>query len=152
MRRCRVLFTLPFWFVLMVLIQPLSQAQTFSLLHTFTGGGDGAEPYAGLTMDRGGNLYGTTFGSGTNGLGNAFKLTFSNGSWSYLSLHDFSGQQDGKNVYGNPVIDASGTSTEPPLSAGPGDSESCGRLHYGPLSCDSDGQCPSCRPDLNRGP
>jgi hypothetical protein len=36
-----------------------AQAQTFTVIHNFSGG-DGANPAAGLIMDRGGNLYGTT--------------------------------------------------------------------------------------------
>ncbi len=41
-----------------------SQAQTFSVIHNFSGGQDGATPYAGLTMDKAGNFYGTTFSGG----------------------------------------------------------------------------------------
>jgi uncharacterized repeat protein (TIGR03803 family) len=51
--------------------------QTFTVLHTFTAGQDGAEPYAGLTMDRGGNLYGTALGGGC-GFGTVFNLTHRN--------------------------------------------------------------------------
>ena len=36
---------------------------------------DGADPYAGLTFDRKGNLYGTTSAGGAHGLGVVFKLT-----------------------------------------------------------------------------
>ena len=35
------------------------QAQTLTVLHTFTGGLDGGRPIGTLTMDRAGNLYGT---------------------------------------------------------------------------------------------
>jgi uncharacterized repeat protein (TIGR03803 family) len=38
----------------------LSRAGTLTVLHTFTGGRDGAVPLAGLIRDRAGNLYGTT--------------------------------------------------------------------------------------------
>ena len=41
-----------------------AQAQVFTTLHTFTGGGDGATPYAGLSMDRTGRLYGTASSGG----------------------------------------------------------------------------------------
>ncbi len=37
----------------------------FSLLHTFTGEPDGALPFAGVTLDQKGNLYGTTNWGGT---------------------------------------------------------------------------------------
>src|SRR5271165_5909841 len=42
----------------MLAMQP-TQAQTYTILHNFTNGADGAIPSAGLTMDRVGNLYGT---------------------------------------------------------------------------------------------
>jgi uncharacterized repeat protein (TIGR03803 family) len=37
-----------------------------TVLHSFTGGADGALPYAGLTIDGAGNLYGTTQAGGTS--------------------------------------------------------------------------------------
>jgi len=39
-------------------LQPC-QAQTFTMLHSFTGQGDGGQPTAGLIMDQRGDLYGT---------------------------------------------------------------------------------------------
>ena len=36
-----------------------AQAQTFTVLHTFTGAQDGGQPLAGLAIDGAGNLYGT---------------------------------------------------------------------------------------------
>jgi uncharacterized repeat protein (TIGR03803 family) len=49
----------------------------FKVLHSFTGGADGATPYAGLIQDGAGNLYGTTYSGGAYGrvLGVVFKLT-----------------------------------------------------------------------------
>jgi uncharacterized repeat protein (TIGR03803 family) len=55
----------------------LDTAGTESVLHTFSGGTDGALPVAGLTRDLAGNLYGTTLQGGTgcaNGCGVVFKL------------------------------------------------------------------------------
>jgi uncharacterized repeat protein (TIGR03803 family) len=47
-----------------------------TVLHTFTGGTGGDEPYGGLVMDSAGNLYGTTSegGVGTFEYGTVFKL------------------------------------------------------------------------------
>ena len=49
---------------------------TQTVLWSFTGGSDGAQPSAGLIADASGNLYGTTFGTGTiPSFGTVFKLT-----------------------------------------------------------------------------
>ena len=68
---------------------PSAQAQTFNVLHNFTGGGDGASPGAGLTMDKGGNFYGTTESGGAggpNGYGTVFKLTHKGSGWALTSV------------------------------------------------------------------
>jgi len=55
-----------------------AQAQTFTLLYTFTGGADGGDPIGGLIMDGQDNLYGTTAEGGNpacpHGCGTVFKL------------------------------------------------------------------------------
>ncbi len=45
-----------------------------TVLYSFTGGSDGANPEAGLIADASGNLYGTTANGGSNGVGTVFKL------------------------------------------------------------------------------
>ena len=50
-----------------------SAKNTVKVLHSFLGS-DGANPDAPLIMDSVGNLYGTTFDGGANGVGNVFKL------------------------------------------------------------------------------
>jgi len=67
------------------------QAQTFSVLHYFTGGTDGASPYAGVTIAPSGVLYGTAEGGGTYGAGTVFKLRQVNSSWLYTPLYEFTG-------------------------------------------------------------
>ena len=70
-------------------------------------------------------MYGTTYGDGAYGAGNVFKLTYSNGSWTYSSLHDFTGGADGGdpisqvtldgvgNLYGTTTIGGTVTATCP---------------------------------------
>src|SRR5580700_6846803 len=59
---------------------PPAQAQTFTLLYTFTGAADGGSPEAGLVLDNEGNLYGTTTAGGSGvfdcptGCGTVFKV------------------------------------------------------------------------------
>ncbi len=47
----------------------------FNVLHTFTGTPDGAQPFAGVTFDRGGNLYGTTWEGGSYGWGAVYRVS-----------------------------------------------------------------------------
>jgi hypothetical protein len=44
-------------FALLVILTASTRAQTFMVLHTFTGAADGAAPDGSLTLDRAGNLY-----------------------------------------------------------------------------------------------
>ena len=61
-----------------------------------------------LVLDASGNLYGTTNIDGAYGYGSVFKLTPSNGGWTYTSLHDFTGYADGANPSCRLVFDANG--------------------------------------------
>ncbi len=79
----------------MFITQPV-QAQSFTLLHTFTGGGDGAIPLSSLTLDRAGNLYGTAYGGGINSpAGTVFKLTHAGSGWLLNALYEFSEDGEG---------------------------------------------------------
>jgi uncharacterized repeat protein (TIGR03803 family) len=71
-----------------------AQAQTFSVIHQFTGGNDGRNPLAGLTMDRAGNFYGTTSDGGVTGEGVVFKMTHKNGGWLLSPLYNTFGDSD----------------------------------------------------------
>ena len=61
--------------VLSITMPQDAQAQTFSVLHYFTGGLDGDNPYAGVTLGRSGVLYGTGANGGNYGAGTVFKLS-----------------------------------------------------------------------------
>ena len=52
----------------------ISKTGAFSVLHTFSGGKDGARPMATMILDSTGSLYGTTAGGGSLGFGLVFKL------------------------------------------------------------------------------
>jgi len=61
-----------------------------SVLHSFTGGADGAFPFAGMIVDQAGNLYGTTTSGGSGNRGVVFELKHkSNGKWQEQVLHSF---------------------------------------------------------------
>ncbi len=44
--------------MLLVMAIPTAQAQTFQVIHNFTGGSDGSNPLGRLSIDGGGHLYG----------------------------------------------------------------------------------------------
>jgi uncharacterized repeat protein (TIGR03803 family) len=92
-----------------------AEAQTFTLLHTFTGAPDGAVPVAGLVQDPAGNLYGTTqqggitggvcANSGLNGCGTVFKV---DPSGNETVLYRFTGGTDGQFPSAGLVLDSAG--------------------------------------------
>lgn len=52
----------------------ISASGKFKVLHSFTGGSEGANPSAPLVRDAAGRLYGTTFGGGAHNKGTVFRL------------------------------------------------------------------------------
>ena len=65
-----------------------------TLLYTFTGRADGANPQAGVIRDSAGNLYGTTSSGGTAGHGVVYEL---DAAGNYTVLYSFTGGADGAN-------------------------------------------------------
>src|SRR5580704_17591285 len=63
-----------------------AEAQTYDVLYSFTGGADGAEPFAKLVQGTNGNLYGTTLKGGSSGYGGIFQVTTSG---TLTKLHSF---------------------------------------------------------------
>jgi uncharacterized repeat protein (TIGR03803 family) len=56
-------------------LSPNGSGWTEKVLHTFTGGSDGANPFGGLILDGAGNLYGTAATGGAHGGGTVFEIT-----------------------------------------------------------------------------
>jgi uncharacterized repeat protein (TIGR03803 family) len=86
-------------------LTPTSTGWKYKILHQFTGGADGASPYAGLTRDASGNFYGTTAGGGPRNQGTAFKLT---ATFKLSILYSFKGGADGSEPFADLVRDSGG--------------------------------------------
>ena len=87
---------------------PIGGDWTEIILHSFQGASDGANPFAGLTFDAAGNLYGTTASGGNADSGTVFKLSHQGETWNESILHVFTGQYDGGTPYGQLVFDRQG--------------------------------------------
>jgi uncharacterized repeat protein (TIGR03803 family) len=89
-----------------------------TVLYSFKGGADGANPSGDLLRDSKGNFYGTTSGGGAYGLGTVYEVSASGVE---TVLHSFAGGSDGaspgaglikdgnENLYGTTVYGGSGT-------------------------------------------
>ena len=93
-----------------------AQAQTYQVIHSFTGGADGAAPAAGLVMDAAGNLYGTTQQGGfsgrmecPNGCGTVFQLSKLDSAWILTPVYRFTGKPDGYYPSANLVFGPDGS-------------------------------------------
>jgi uncharacterized repeat protein (TIGR03803 family) len=80
-------------------------AQTFHVVHNFTGGHDGGDPLNGFTADPAGNLYGTASTGGASNNGVVFKINVKGGE---TVLHGFKGGKDGSGPQGFLVRDTAG--------------------------------------------
>jgi hypothetical protein len=77
-----------------------AQAQTFTVLHTFTAGADGHNPTAGLTLPGSRTAYGVaTFNASGDG-GGVFKLTEGGSGWVLDPLFNHTGSGNSKLVIG----------------------------------------------------
>jgi uncharacterized repeat protein (TIGR03803 family) len=96
-------------------------------LYGFNGGADGSEPFAGVTFDASGNIYGTTLKGGTSNFGTVYELTA--GSHNEKLLWSFDGK-DGSEPFAPVVLDRSGNLFGTTTSGGGGKhcygAEGCG--------------------------
>lgn len=76
-------------------LSPGSNGWTETILYAFTGGNDGAMPYAIPVFDQAGNLYGVTSQGGSSNQGVAFELSPGSNGWTEKVLYTFSGGNDG---------------------------------------------------------
>ena len=102
-------------FALSVVGTTSAGAQTFSVIHYFSGGFDGYYPAAALILDRGDRLYGSTYLGGTynsncvqGGCGVVFRLADLGSGWTLSPLYSFPG-----------VPESNGISPYAPLVFGP---------------------------------
>ncbi len=84
-----------------------------SVLHHFTGGTDGGQPYGGVTVGQHGELFGTTVIGGTggscpeDGCGLVYQLTKGKRGWHETVIHDFAGA-DGSGPGAGVTMDENG--------------------------------------------
>jgi hypothetical protein len=99
-------------------LTPGPSGYTFTLLHAFTGGSDGAWPAGTLGLDKGGDIYGTTELGGTGncavfdyppGCGTAFELKPSGSTYIYQQTHVYQGGTDGAFPTGPVLVQPGGT-------------------------------------------
>jgi uncharacterized repeat protein (TIGR03803 family) len=99
-------------------LSPGAQSWNETVVYAFSGGSDGAIPFAGLVFDTAGNLYGTTLYGGTGkcpttgfapGCGVVFELSKSTtGDWTETVLHSFQGGKDGDSPSARVTLDGAG--------------------------------------------
>jgi len=86
---------------------PARKKWSFTILYSFSGTPDGAEP-VGINYDAAnGALYGATAGGGTVGTagGTLFKLVKNGSAWTETILHNFGEGGDGFSPNARPLID-----------------------------------------------
>src|SRR5262249_42255214 len=79
--------------MLVMLVALAARAQSYAVLHSFTGGLDGLRPSAGLTLLGTGNLFG---GAGPTAM---FRLRQTGNGWVFTPIFEFNGT-DGESLVG----------------------------------------------------
>jgi uncharacterized repeat protein (TIGR03803 family) len=92
-------------------------------IYSFKGQPDGSFPYGALLFDGSGNIYGTTYYGGANGIGSVYKLSPRPvGEWDEEVIYSFQVGSDGNSPISNLVFDRPGnlygTTSEGGLGSG----------------------------------
>jgi uncharacterized repeat protein (TIGR03803 family) len=84
---------------------------TYRAIYGFNGTSDGAFPESGLTVDKLGNLYGTTYASGANGFGTVFEVNapMQGSLITETVLYNFQGGTDSGHPGAGVIFDKSGS-------------------------------------------
>lgn len=95
----------------------------FKTIYTFQGQPDASFPYGALLFDPSGNIYGTTYYGGVNGIGAVYKLSPQPvGEWTEDVIYSFQQGTDGNSPISNLVFDKAGnlygTTSEGGLGSG----------------------------------
>jgi len=105
-------------------VYKVDKAHRYKVLYNFTGGSDGANPYAGVIRDSAGNLYGTTYfggiAAGEAGFGVVYKLDTTGNE---TVLYAFTGGSDGRYPQSGLLRDPDGNlygTTAPGILGSPG--------------------------------
>ena len=109
MKARRVSFAKPFSHVLVLacalLLVQSTRAQSFNVIHNFTGGADGANPLNGLMMGAGGTMYGTTSAGGAYNSGTVFRIA---PTGVLQTIYAFQGGADGSSPQSFLIEDSAG--------------------------------------------
>jgi len=111
-------------------LSPSGSSWTETVLYAFTGGNDGGDPQAALTL-KGKSLYSTTPQGGASGNGVVFQLTPVNGTWQETVLYSFAGgNNDGAYPCGAVIFDKKGNMYGTAESGGPNQAGAVFELQY----------------------
>jgi uncharacterized repeat protein (TIGR03803 family) len=88
-----------------VILEQSARAQSFNVIHNFTGGTDGANPLNGLMMGAAGYMYGTTSAGGAYNNGTVFRI---GPTGSLQTVYAFEGGADGSSPQSFLIEDSQG--------------------------------------------
>jgi uncharacterized repeat protein (TIGR03803 family) len=132
------------WIATLILAVSALAQDSETVLHTFSGGHDGAVGGSHLVADSAGNLYGTAFAGGNQstrcepytglpGCGVVFELTRTgHGTWKETVLHTFTAGKDGGIPTGGVILDSAGNLYGTTLFGG----------DHKPVNCQASGSYP----------